>query len=246
MTFKEFFSFRKNLLLWGNLLAIAILAILIVVGIWIGLATYTRHGQAVEIPTVKGLGRQDAINLIHSRRLIPIVSDSIYIKGMAAGQIVRQDPEAGAQVKEGRVVYLTVNSLNVPTTRMPDIANNSSLRQAMAKLTSSGFRLTEEEYIQGDKDWVYEVKMNGRSIQSGEPVPIGATLTLVVGKGQPEAMTDDSTAFFYGDPFGTEDPEDIDGYDNPGSSRSETDEGENPATHKPAQPTRKPHEDSWF
>ncbi len=230
MTFKEFFSFRANLVLWGNLLAIFILACLLIVGTWIGLNYYTQHGDSVEIPTVKGLSQQDAINLIESRGLKAEVSDSIYMKGQASGRIIEQSPLPGARVKNGRVVYLTINSLSVPMTQLPDIANNSSLRQATAKLISSGFRLTEEEYINGDRDWVYDVKMNGRMLKTGESVPAGATLTLVVGNGRFTTVENDSLSPYDADPFS--DP-------NYPEYNDIAPEKETPEKH-PA------HEDSWF
>lgn len=243
MTFKEFFSFRSNRMLWGNLLAIFILCCLLIVGVWVGLRHYTHHGETVEIPSVKGLDEADAINLIRSRKLRAMISDSIYIKGMKGGQIVEQSPVAGALVKEGRVVYLTINSLSVPTMKMPDIANNSSLRQATAKLSSYGFRLTEEEYIEGDADWVYDVKMNGRSIPAGDPVPIGATLTLVVGNGRMGSMTDSLNLFF---PDSLLMEEEADPMLENEVSQPSTPETTNPSSPQEEQTTKPVHEDSWF
>ncbi len=245
MTFKEFFSFRANRMLWGNLLAISILACLSIAGVWIGLKYYTRHGETVEIPTVKGLDETDAINLIRSRKLRAIIVDSIYIKGMKGGQIVEQNPLPGAHVKEGRVVYLTINSLSVPTMKMPDIANNSSLRQATAKLSSYGFRLTEEEYIEGDNEWVYDVKMNGRSVPEGTPVPIGATLTLVVGNGHGGSLMDSSLNYFFPDSLFLEEstPPDPSPEESQSPNPKPTPQEKQPQEKQPAQPV---HEDSWF
>jgi hypothetical protein len=41
--------------------------------------------------------------------------------------------------------------------------------------------LTEPEYIEGEKDWIYGVKYNGKELTSGEKVPCEAVLTLCVG-----------------------------------------------------------------
>ena len=64
---------------------------------------------------------------------------------------------------------------------MPDIADNSSLREAQAKLKAMGFKLGPVEYIPGDKDWVYAVKCRGRFVYSGEQVPTDVPLILQVG-----------------------------------------------------------------
>lgn len=237
MTFKEFFSFRKNTLLWGNLLAVLILGCLLIVGVWFGLSEYTQHGKSVEIPTVRGLERQDAFNLIQSRGLKVEISGYTHVKGLSAEEVVEQNPAPGARVKSGRVVYLTINSLTVPTVQLPDVANNSSLRQAAAKLISAGFRLNEEEYIDGDRDWVYSLKMNGRILKEGEAVPVGATLTLVVGNGRFESVAHDSMMEYTADPFS-----DID------MSEFSNPEEEKPVQEEPhsTTPSGNTHEDSWF
>ena len=65
---------------------------------------------------------------------------------------------------------------------LPDIADNSSLREAQAKLTAMGFKLGPVEYVSGDLDWVYGVKSQGRNVYAGERVPIDVPLVLQVGK----------------------------------------------------------------
>ena len=68
---------------------------------------------------------------------------------------------------------------------IPDVADNSSLRAAESLLLGSGFKLTPHEYVDGDEDWVYEIKYQGKTIESGAEVPEGSTLTIVVGNGTP-------------------------------------------------------------
>ena len=73
---------------------------------------------------------------------------------------------------------------------VPDVADNSSFRQAEAKLQSVGFKLTEVQLIPGEKDWVYGVKYQDRELSAGEKVPVGAALTLIVGDGLGELSGD--------------------------------------------------------
>ena len=44
--------------------------------------------------------------------------------------------------------------------------------------------------IPGERDWVYGVKYNGRELEQNDRVPIGATVTLVVGSGEREVVVD--------------------------------------------------------
>lgn len=107
--------------------------------------------------------------------------DSSYVKGLPDGMILDQNPAGGARVKEGRTIYLTVTTSKVPLVKLPDLIDNSSLRQAEAKLKAMGFRLTEPEYVSGEQDWIYGIKYRGRSLMSGDKIPHEAILTLCVG-----------------------------------------------------------------
>ena len=100
---------------------------------------------------------------------------------MPAGAILEQKPAGGSKVKKGRSIYLTINTGEVPKITIPDIIDNSSFRQAEARLRALGFKLTEPEYIEGEKDWIYGVKYNGKELTSGEKIPREAVLTLCVG-----------------------------------------------------------------
>ena len=193
MKIKDFFSFRQNKYFWMNLLAMAIVVTLILFGVLKGLDIYTRHGEAVVVPDVKGMGVAEAEKLFRNQKLNCIVSDSSYVKELPAGCILDYNPPAGQKVKEGRTIYLTINTLSTPLQFVPDIADNSSMRQAQARLLASGFKLTENQYVPGEKDWVYGVKYRGRTLTDGEKVPIGSTLTLMVGDGGGLPQKGDST-----------------------------------------------------
>ena len=100
---------------------------------------------------------------------------------MPAGIVLDQTPSGGSRVKEGRTIYLTINTLEIPKIKLPDLADNSSVRQAAAKLKSMGFRLTEPELIPGEQDWVYGIKYKGKEMHAGDAIPYEASLTLRVG-----------------------------------------------------------------
>lgn len=192
VTFKEFFSFKDNRFFWLNLIAMIVVVIAIALGALQWLDSYTRHGEAVVVPDVKGMNLRLAENELDKQALKSIVIDSSYVKGMEPGTILEQNPAGGMKVKDGRTVYLTINTDNAPRVAVPDIMDNSSLRQAEAKLRALGFKVTEPEYISGEKDWVYSVKYRGRNLVAGERIPRETVLTLCVGNGS-EALPKDST-----------------------------------------------------
>ena len=178
MTIKEFFSFKQNKFFWINLIAMVIVVALLLFGVLKGLDIYTRHGEAVVVPNVKGMGVAEAEKMFRNQGLTCIVSDSSYVKNLPAGCILEHNPAAGQKVKEGRTIYLTINTLSTPLSVVPDVADNSSVRQAQAKLIAAGFKLTENRMVSGEKDWVYGVIYQGRQLQIGDKAPIGATLSL--------------------------------------------------------------------
>lgn len=108
MTIKEFFSIKKNFFFWGNLLAMAIVAVGLVWGVFKWLDHYTDHDVAVTVPEVKGLQYGEAEALLRKHKLTPVVSDSTYNPSQPGGIILDMTPTKGAVVKEGRKVYLTV------------------------------------------------------------------------------------------------------------------------------------------
>ena len=194
MTFKEFFSFRGNRFFWGNLLAMVLIVLAVVLGALKGIDIYTHHGEAVAVPDIKGMGLAEASKMLRNSHLIGLVSDSTYRSDERAGCILECNPPAGQRVKQGRTVYLTVNAMNTPLQEVPDVADNSSLRQARARLLAAGFQLDENDSIPGERDWVYGVKYQGRMLLQGEKVPMGSHLTLLVGDGGGELQPTDSTA----------------------------------------------------
>ena len=183
-------KFTSPIVYW-NLLALALAGILAVTALWFWMDHFTQHGIEVEVPNVKGKLVADAEYELGIARLTPVRIDSTYKENLPAGTVLEQLPASGSHVKEGREIYLTINSTQVPTLAMPDIADNCSLREAEAILKAKGFRLTPNEYTEGDKDWVLGVKCRGRNVAAGERVPIDAPVTLVVGNSDPDSDLDE-------------------------------------------------------
>ncbi len=184
ISLKDFFSFKKNRFFWLNLIAMIVVVIASIWGVLYWLDNYTRHGQSVTVPNVKGLPLRAAENEINKLGLNAIAIDSNYVKGMPAGAVLEQTPESNSKVKEGRTVYLTINTADVPKIAIPDIIDNSSSRQAEARLRAMGFKLTAPELIEGEKDWVYGVKYKEHQLISGDKVPRESVLTLCIGAGE--------------------------------------------------------------
>lgn len=166
-----------------NLLGMAFVVVVLCLIVKFGLAVYTHHGEGIAVPDLKGMSYHKARLLLEENQLNIVVSDSGFVKTMPADCILAQTPGFGSKVKSGHTIYVTVNSPSSPTFAIPDIVDNSSFREAEAKLMAMGFRLTEPQKVVGEKDWVYGIICRGRRVSNGDRVPIDYPLTLMIGTG---------------------------------------------------------------
>ena len=190
MKTKEFFGkFCSKFLIW-NLIAMALVVILLIVGVNYGLDWYTHHGESIRVPNIEGMRIDKARETMEECGLEIVVTDSGYNRRLPADCVLTQNPGAGLTVKSGHTIYVTINSSNSPSVAIPDVVDNSSYREAEAKLISLGFKVLPPQYVTGEKDWVYGVSCNGRKVSTGERVSIEQPLTLLVGSGQYSADED--------------------------------------------------------
>ncbi|MBR5697129.1 MAG: PASTA domain-containing protein [Prevotella sp.] len=209
MKTSEFFGKFKSGYLWGNLLAMAVVVVLLIVGVKYALDVYTHHGESLTVPSVKHKKYKDAERILDDLGLVVVVSDTGYVKTLPPDVILEQSIEAGEKVKSGRIIYLTVNALKTPTITLPDIIDNSSLREAMAKLTAMGFKLAMPQFVPGEKDWVYGVLVGGKSVVTGAKISVEDSLVIQVGNG----MRDASDSVNYIDPIYPEEEDAIDEFE---------------------------------
>ena len=200
ISLKDFFSFKKNRAFWLNLIAMPVVVIAIIFGVLHWLDNYTHHGQSIIVPNVKGLPLQQAEAEFNKKNLKTVVIDSNFVKGMPAGAVLEQKPTSGAKVKTGRTVYLTINTAEMPKVAIPDIIDNSSYRQAEARLRALGFKLTAPEIISGEKDWVYAVKYLEKELTNGEKIPRESVLTLIIGDDEMKADSLSTDSLIIGTP----------------------------------------------
>lgn len=185
---------KKKYPLWKNLLAMILLVVVLVAAAYWCANVYTRHGMEVAVPDVKGLTAEQAINKLEQLGLQGEVTDSIYSKKVAPGLICEQSIFPGNYVKIDRVISLRVSSSQAPTIILPyGIIDNSSKREATARLVSMGFNVTEPEYAYGQRDWVLGIKCNGRNITAGSRINVDDAITLIVGNGHYENEEFDDT-----------------------------------------------------
>ncbi|GGE50235.1 beta-lactam-binding protein with PASTA domain [Pedobacter psychrotolerans] len=179
----KFIAYLKTKSFRTNILA----ALLTVVGLlliaFFSLRYYTKHGQGLNVPLVKGLSFEQAVSKLEDARLKYEV-DSVFIMDQPAGIVIDQDPDPNTFVKDNRTIYLTINAGKVPNTKFPDIAFKT-LREAQAIIESSRLKLGDTTYKPDvSRDVVLEATFGGQPIQPGDIIPVGSRINLVLGDGR--------------------------------------------------------------
>src|SRR5690606_5035633 len=98
--------------------------------------------------------------------------------------VMKQYPLAGAQVKENRKIFISLNAVNPPNVRMPKLID-SSVKNAQLVLRSFGLELGEITYKPDlAANAVLEQLHKGKPIEEGAYIAKGSKIDLVVGDGK--------------------------------------------------------------
>lgn len=181
---------KSRPILW-NLTLIAVVLISLLVLSYIALAVGTRHGMRRTVPDFTGLGLKDAQYYAEKRGLKLIINDSLYVPAYPGGMVLEQLPKGGVDVKEGRKIYITINSFAQKKLPMPYVAGRS-LRQAKNMLEGAGFGIERLEYVEDiATNYVLAQYLGGVEIteQSDIKIEKGTGVVLKVGVSPDQNMT---------------------------------------------------------
>ena len=145
-----------------------------------GLKLYTRHGKAVIVPEVKTMILPDALRILDREGFRYDIIDSLFIDGAVPGSVIEQTPAGGSKVKDGRIIYLSINAYS-PRMISCQKVSDMSLRQALSTLESVGLTDIKTQNVQSEyPDLVIGIKYKGENIEQGDKIPAGSSLTLLV------------------------------------------------------------------
>lgn len=154
------------LLLWGSMFFLKI---------------YTRHGKAIETPDIIGLSQVEASEMLGRSHLNMEVVDSVYVEGQTPGIILDTTPKAGSRIKPYRTIFVTVNTMNVKSIKIPEFEELSE-RSVEMMLKGAGFKNVTIEYVPGPHHLlVLHLKdSTGRYLSAGERIPYNTHLIMEV------------------------------------------------------------------
>jgi len=144
----------------------------------------TDHGQEITVPNLSKLSEQQVEEKLNDLNLEYVLLDSVDFKNdYPKHSVVDQDPIAGAKVKEGRKIYIKINSSGFSMVRIPDLVEKT-YRQAVPTLKALGLEegsITYKPYL--GKDMVIEMRLNGKKLNPGDKVFKSSKIDLVLGDG---------------------------------------------------------------
>ena len=198
MKIKEFFGTLFRPFVVFNCLGMILLTLLLGMAAYWGLGFYTHHGDDIEMPDLYGVNLDVATKKMEALGLRLEVVGKACRSQMPENAIVLQSVAKGFLVKKGRVVEVTINTLN-PIVNIPEgVVGNCPRLEAEAILTNLGFRLTPPEYIAGEtRDWVLQIKAAGKVVQPGTPVSVKVPLTIVLSDGSTQETYNGSDSIYY-------------------------------------------------
>lgn len=195
MSVKGFFS---NWIV-RNLLGAVILVIALMVAVRIFLGAVTHHGDQRAVPDFSGLTVSEAGVAARAAGMRTEVVDSIYVKRVHRGCVVRQEPKPGSIVKEGRRIQLVINAVRPKSIPMPNLVGYS-LRSASAALSSQGLVLGKLIYVNDmATNNVLSQLYRNSEIAPGIMIPGESRIDLVLGLNEEdsEAAVPDLTGMKY-------------------------------------------------
>lgn len=176
-------TFRKNLLI----AFISVFAFLLIV--FYSLNFYTRHGEGLPVPKLKGLPVESAIKLLESQGFRYQI-DSVYLIDKDPGMVVEQDPDPNTNVKINRTIYLTIITRLAPNINFPDIDGKTFL-EARSILNNYGLKLGDTTYMSDvARDVVLKASFKGQDLKANEQLPKGSKINLVLGDGMGASEVD--------------------------------------------------------
>ncbi len=139
----------------------------------------SKGAELFPVPDLTGMTESDAINAIRNAGFELGDIDREYNKDVDEGKIFAQSPAAGTMVKSGTLITITV-SKGTELRKVPDVVGKSKA-DATSTLKSAGFavKVTEEFSSTVAKDLVIS-----QSPSAGVSVEVGASVTIVVSKGE--------------------------------------------------------------
>ncbi|MBX2840717.1 MAG: PASTA domain-containing protein [Flammeovirgaceae bacterium] len=172
-----------------NILIVLVLTVVLVISFFYWyLPKATNSGQSITVPDVTGTSIDEAVKDLSGKDLGFFIADSTYSSEFPPLTVLAQHPAPNDKVKINRKIYLTVNKVDAPKTKIPDVIDGT-VKSAKRILKSADLEVGRIEYIP-DKyvNTVLKIGVNGdvltkEELQEGYMVEQGTKIIIYAGNG---------------------------------------------------------------
>ena len=149
---------------------------------YVYLPIVTNHGESITVPDLQGLSVDELQEFLVERDLRYEVIDSVFSSELPPLTVTRQFPKPGSKVKQNRKIFISLNSISPPMTRMPDLIDktiqNADLILKSYELIPGKITLKPDPFRN-----VLEQHYNGKPIEPDSLIPKGSVIDIVRGDG---------------------------------------------------------------
>ena len=176
------FRDRHPILVNSGLMVLALLALGYIALLFIDV--FTSHGQQVQVPDVRNLPLEKAIDILEDAGLRWEISDSTtFYENYKPGTVIDQDPKAKSYIKKIRIIYLNVNAMHAPIIALPKLVDLPG-RQGAATLKAMGFKHVTIDSVPSEMGGlILQVTVDGHNVAPGKPVSVNSQIKITVGDG---------------------------------------------------------------
>ena len=177
--------FSHNVTVIGAIVFVVIGAVVYTFVDYWWLPSYTRHSVSLTVPDLRGKTVVDAESTLVAVGLTLVQRGTDFLASAPPNAVLDQLPDSGRAVKPGRRIYVTVNRdapdlVSVPSTL------NLSVRQASARLESSGLRVGR---IDADPyPSPYPNLVTSQYPEAGTTVAVGSAINLYYSTGLGDSL----------------------------------------------------------
>ncbi len=157
---------------------------------------FTSHGQQVQVPDVRNMPLEKAIEILDDAGLRWEISDSTtFYENYKPGAVIDQDPKAKSYIKKIRIIYLSVNAMHAPIIPLPKLVDLPG-RQGVAMLKAMGFKHVDLDSVPSEMGGlILQVTVDGHNVAPNTGVSVNSQIKIIVGDGSivdlnPEQLID--------------------------------------------------------
>jgi len=151
--------------------------------------SYTKHGNALEVPNFVGMDIDEAVQLSNKDKIkLLVIDSSTYNPKVTGGVILEQSPKDGAKVKEQRTIYLTLSKYIPNDVVLPDLVGNYDATNYARKLRRKGLKSQVGRKIfdaNQQPNTILYIEIDGKKytdddISKGVSIAEGKTIDLII------------------------------------------------------------------